>query len=192
MTITLVIILFLTLLYGVGLYQIRDWRDHIIKKGKHYQSWPWEHLLLTTTDTLVFDVIFMKGYSYTLPKGNQKDINKLYGLAWGLKGPQFNSVRVGWKWNEDLNKIDLLMYVHDGSPNFYYTPLGSILPGEQVTLRFQIRSKVVTISLERKSGNTSAVYSYRSPIWKVKYRCLPYFGGECAAQNDVKILIKEK
>jgi hypothetical protein len=173
-----------------------SWTTYIIKKGHHFCQWTWGHLLpFTIADVLNFNVIFGRGYSYQLPKEDQKDINKLYGLGWSLRGPNHGSFRIGWRWNLEDSKLELLWLAQRSVNNWHCGLICVVHPGEEIAIRIILsdRSYQIMYKRERDSFYTPVYLSkiLIGNIPKLKYRCFPYFGGNQVAPSDVKILIRE-
>lgn len=57
-------------------------------------------------------VTFHEDCRYTLPGYNSLDVNKLFGLSFGLFAVHENSARFGWAWNEADQCVDLLAYCY--------------------------------------------------------------------------------
>lgn len=187
------------LLFGIitTVTDIKNWFPYVIKKGKHYAS---SNLLLRFIpyfkDVIRFEVIFTESciYKHT-PESDQLDINKLYGFWWGLKGAKYNSIRVGWRWSIEKRKIELFLYVHDNSNNFQYFLI------KEIEISDKVKFNVFIFNDDKlRQGKSRLVISgdgfyqtinFNQKIPKLKFRSLPYFGGNQIAQDDVKILIRE-
>lgn len=52
-------------------------------------------------------VKFTQSCSYNLGDNDQYDWNKLFGVAFGVRGIHRNSIRFGWRWNIAKQKIEL-------------------------------------------------------------------------------------
>jgi len=78
--------------------------EKVIKKGNHRSSrWP----EFTFKNSLSGEVKFVGDFSYSIAAEKQKDTNKLIGLSDGLNH-QRNSIRLGWRWSEKDNKIEIM------------------------------------------------------------------------------------
>lgn len=186
------LIILITAGYALIKHRLQSWFIYTINKGSHYCHLTWNHLIFTTNTYLTFSVIFNSGYDYVLTNTvDQFDINKLYGLGYGLRGPSYNSYRIGWRWNDKSKNIELFVFVQE-QRSMWFDFLTNILPGEQVTVRMIIESGVLITYLYQEGKETIITrYKFRSKIGWLKYRCLPFFGGNQVSPNDVKILIKE-
>lgn len=96
---------------------------HTIKEGSHYDdkifsSWPW-----VKSPSMKAQVRFQEDCRYVLLPYYQDNVNKLFGLQFGIKiwkdlsrgwdiGVHWNSARFGWRWSETNQCIELLAYVY--------------------------------------------------------------------------------
>lgn len=86
---------------------------HTIEAGQHYDTtWfsSWPHLFQTEFKK---SVQFHEDCAYELPPYNSRDVNKLYGAAWGLRGAHWNSARFGWFRDAQTQEIVLVAYCYD-------------------------------------------------------------------------------
>lgn len=86
---------------------------HITEAGHHYNtSWfsSWPHLFQREFGK---SVEFNPDCAYELPAYTSRDINKLYGAAWGFRGAHWNSCRFGWYWEAQTQEMLLVAYCYD-------------------------------------------------------------------------------
>jgi len=134
-----------------------------IKKGNHYCS-NWLYKLthfITFKKTIMHTVMFDDSCRYDLNE-NYDQVNKLFGVSQYLN-PHITSYRIGWRYNELTDKIDLYDYI-------YYNSIRNIE---------YIRSVHI---------NSYEIIILKTDI-KFKYRLWPYFGGKEVAPHDIEILI---
>ncbi|QMU28276.1 hypothetical protein [Adhaeribacter radiodurans] len=155
---------------------------YVIPENNHYTN---NNIGLVTSNKLKFIVKFDKSAVYiTKDKGNQADINKLYGFSDCGSDHQSNSARFGWRWYN--NQLEILAYTYKNQTrneefitavelNKEYEYELEALDGKYV---FKLDGK--TVEMERGcSGNSN------------KYKLFPYFGGDETAPHNITILIKE-
>lgn len=97
---------------------------HTIKEGAHYDDKIFSSLpYFKTTPSIKYLIAFGADCQYTLPAIYQDNVNKLFGLQFGIKiwkdntgawdvGVHWNSARFGWRWSESDQCIELLAYVY--------------------------------------------------------------------------------
>lgn len=167
------------------------WTKYVIKQGEHYCQFTFSRLMLVTKNDLSFDVIFSKGSDYSITTRDQDDINKLYGLGWGWRGPSYNSYRIGWRWNARNKTVDLFLFVQEQRSR-WFDLIGQVEIGEQSTIRMIVESGKLFVYFYKDNNYLKvSQYKFRGKIGWLKYRCFPYFGGNQKAPNDVEILIKQ-
>lgn len=171
---------------------IKRWHAHIIAKGKHYDDLMTTlfRLLLTTRDHLQFSVLFCEGFDYQLQGPDQQDVNKLYGFGWGWRGPSYNSTRIGWRWDDKQQKIELLLFTQY-KRQMQIGSLGFIEPHQEVNLQLYAIANVIAAYLDYEGKTTLVTHEIADHVPQLKYRCFPYFGGNQPAPEQVKIFIKE-
>lgn len=130
---------------------------------------------------------------YDLGNNNNYDINKFFGLTWGLD-PLKNSFRIGWNCAKQNGMIQYYYYIHNNgkrnpgpTDDPFKTLIYESLPGIEkrflVTFhREQILVGVVDETLDSIPFNFQGV-----PNWGV-YNHL-YFGGNQTAPHDMTVRI---
>lgn len=133
-----------------------------IKKGNHYSGFRLR--MFISRQKMVKSVMFDNSCRYTGGTQLTNQINKAFGF--GARRHHKNSIRLGWRWNEDTQKIDLFIYEYvDGEPIQNYF--------KSISLN---KSYKITIKSDRK-------------YWFGK-ELNPYFGGEAPAPHDIQIIVK--
>jgi hypothetical protein len=153
---------------------------YTICKGQHYtinRSLSSIHL---GTRSMIRVVRFTDSCLYQLTDPScVDDINKLFGFSYGRH--QSNSVRFGWRCK--AGNLALFAYckkdgktivkkVIDVKPNLFYTCEIYVGMGY---VRFTVNDKDVFVTIDYNPS--------------IGYSLLPYFGGNCPAPTDVKIMI---
>jgi len=166
--------------------------DHyLIKAGKHESQlsngMSIDKLSALKTNRLMFTARFDESARYDLGNNDHFDINKLLGFSEANQHHHKNSVRFGWRYNLNSEKVEIFSYVYKDSELEYDLITDVSL---NVTLEYQINlfdnsyefvvdgiTKVVERNAEQKVG--------------VYYKLYPYFGGDEPAPHDISIFIKE-
>lgn len=186
--------------------KLLSFNTYLIDKGQHYsyiEDSPFKikyKVSPTLKHKLRFEVLFGIGCMYDdFSLGQDRfDINKLYGLQYALDG----SCRVGWRWSSEKHKIELFIYTHHHNKPVTIDGIGSLSIGDKGTFVIDIDKKKRTVycQLTRKSRSsvvgdetlrTKIILSQDQPIWRIKFRLWPYFGGNRTAPQPMKIFIKE-
>lgn len=86
---------------------------------------------------------------------NQKDWNKLTGLAWDAFSNHVNSAMVGWRWDPDLDLMNLNAYYHvDGQRTFTQTLISVDLEEHFTIAICKINDNQVDITITDSEGVT--------------------------------------
>jgi hypothetical protein len=159
-----------------------------ILKGRHRSNkMPRIYYGKTTLCKLVtFDV----SCKYVLPVDNQPDWNKLFGLGW-LPGHHTTSARFAWRWNPDVNRIQLAAYVyHNGVRTVRF--LCNAVIGFTYKLSMCVWGGMVLISVVQANCDfTAATVSMElTPTSKWSYALNPFFGGSQPAPQEIIINLR--
>ena len=155
-------------------------KTYKLRKGKHSSGLRFKPHY--NKCELGYTVIFDNRAIYDLGTNDQKDINKLFGLSYGLH--HTNSIRFGWR--PVGNSIEILSYCYFNRQR---------LRAERVAIvdlfrpyYYQIKKSMFNYILT-VSSDKSTVYKhiYHSDIPKWGYQLYPYFGGNCPAPHDIEI-----
>lgn len=182
----------------------------IIKKYTHtYFSLP---KFVNSQNPLIANVIFTESCKYDIGNEDQNDINKLFGFGfftfkiltrkkvnifgkkynvpWFRPMHHYNSIRFGWRYDLNLNKIEILYYYYQNGERKY----GHIL---FIDIDSQHSYEILNNNdknyiLKVKNNNSNNNYSFVNINIKPKkygYLLKPYFGGNQKAPHDIKIEI---
>lgn len=163
----------------------------IIKKGKHKSSFSrfTPHI---NCKTLVYQVSFTSSCKYNIGK-DQDDINKLFGLSFGFHHK--NSARIGWRWNNKTNRIELLAYVYrkgkrvnEWDENIIIS--NNIELNEEIILELLVTRESYLFSVDTYSGIKSIELKHEK-LCKLGYELYPYFGGNQTAPHNIEILLEK-
>lgn len=137
---------------------------------------------------------FTESCKYVLPGDEQDDINKLCGFAFGLmpknwggnwiRPAHWNSMRIGWRWNPKIEKIELFFYWYENGI-MYFEKAGETETNKKVFVWLLKHENVFTASINAQSGFAQKKHDSKENIgWMLP----AYFGGsELCSQ---KIIIK--
>jgi len=139
-------------------------KTYLIKKGKHYSLNILNKIIAIEKVKITFR--FDESAIYNIEGDDMKDWNKLFGFSRGFH--HHNSVRLGWRWNNNTSKIEITKYEYIDGVRKYYDPILSINPNE-------------THSLEIEIANKNSC--------KLGYSLHPFFGGNVPAPHDVRIQV---
>lgn len=142
----------------------------IIPQGKHSALFNLKSLFegiiywKPTRMTLTFKFDESAKYSTTGEDGD--DWNKLGGFSRGWHHQ--NSVRIGWRWNDAMGKVELCTYRYiNGTRKFEKLGYASIGETEFFTVQ---------------------IHDGKLPSWG--YKLHPYFGGNEKAPHEIKIRLR--
>ena len=162
--------------------------DFIIETGDHYAQE--KKASLFRGESLEFNAYFNESAQYDLKDEDQYDVNKLYGVSDCGTLHTKNSARMGWRWNTETRKLEILAFTHvNGSFDF------KLIGNANLN---QIYVYKIELSPDRGSYiftfNHQQVYMPRGCQDTVMagYKLHPYFGGNKTAPHDILIKIAEK
>ena len=137
---------------------------------------------------LFFDAYFRKGCDYLLDEEDQQDWNKLIGITYSIN-PTHKTVMVGWRWNPEIEKIELNAYYHVNKGRDFTEPLMTVDLDQRVTGRIDILKNDYKIHFSKKvpgePGLKYVEHSFphkRNPRW-IGRMINPWFGG-ADSNND--------
>jgi hypothetical protein len=160
---------------------------HVVKKGHHYFK-P-HHNKITFEKTIFKRVVFEYDCKYDLSDDDQLDINKLFGVGF-FPHHHRNSIRYGWRWNNDRHVIELFAYVYDrGKRKAQY--ILDLKIGVQYTLCLFINTENCLFVIQDQRGWTirTLLIKHTIPIMLLGYTLHPYFGGNKTAPHSMTINI---
>jgi len=142
---------------------------------------------------LQYNIKFDKSSIYQFHTEDQYDINKLFGLSYGMH--HTNSVRFGWRsLGTYSSKIEILAYCYvdgkrivEGSNNLY---IAMIDLNKFYTFRINVGENCYKLSIFDNMFNVGSVeipHNYL-PFWG--YHLYPYFGGNRNAPHDINIIFE--
>jgi len=164
-----------------------------IKKGRHWSRQNGSLFLYKfafAPKTLRFEAIFAEGCDYKDESGG--DINKLYGISYGMDN-HWRSVRIGWRYNENLKVIELFQYAYiKGKREIKFLMNCSLHESIFVTLWKEPDQPIVRISIKDAEGNSRIISSVNGiDMGWLRIMEWPFFGGDHKSPCNMKILIKQ-
>ena len=157
---------------------------YIIKKGEH--STHQNSLSKVEYEELKFKVKFDSSAIYkSVHRGNQVDINKLYGFSDNGANHHKFSARFGWNWGK--NGLSLFSYTYNYGERAHKL-ITIINIGQEYNCSIKI-SGTDYIFTVNEIVQTMPRYSKKQK--SSGYKLLPYFGGQETAPHPITIWIKE-
>ena len=160
-------------------------KSYFIKKGNHRSGF-FPNLYLKMISSK-YEIMFLENCLYKLGDVDDYDINKLFGISFGLHHK--NSMRFGW--NIDGNKIAIHAYYYKMGIRFM-NKLISINTNEVYTFEIKVHDNFFELSIINKNNqliNTTNIAKAKTVNWG--YRLFPYFGGNKCAPHDMEIKMKK-
>ncbi|MCC2547736.1 hypothetical protein LJY25_14870 [Hymenobacter sp. BT175] len=170
-----------------------------IKKGRHQDTRPfssWPHF---GRKSMAWQVTFARDCEYQLPAYNREDVNKLFGLSFGLFAVHKNSARFGWRWNPGNERIELLAYCYiDGKRNWNerlaFPVVAQIRIGETVECRLGIHANGFYYFTVRDTDGKSLGMHLTDKLPDLPRYGLThslYFGGALPAPHDMHVTMSK-
>ena len=157
---------------------------YTISKGRQYCD---KRSLVSVNDSLLsFNVKFDSSAIYTTSnKGNQGDINKLFGFSDNNADHHEYSARFGWRWSGEA--LQLFAYIYNKGV-MSFKEIGTVQIGSENSCSIKVAGDKYLFSLNDKeimmprASTTAMAQGYK--LW-------PYFGGDELAPHTISIWIKE-
>jgi len=162
-----------------------------VQKGKH-RFRPLRLRLFLNKSRLAFSVCFNYTAKYDIGS-NQSDINKLFGIGY-LPGHHRNSARFGWRYNKDINKIDIFSYVYDSGKRkaTFLCSIAINVPHVFILEISPIRNQYGFTVVQRNVNMIISSYDERvQHIPAIGYFLNSYFGGDETAPHDIDYTMNE-
>lgn len=122
---------------------------------------------------------------------DELDWSKLLGVSFSpVVNARKNSVMIGWRYNDDTEKLEFNIYKHDKSGKRDFTkPLLDCIPGETIFVQFLINSKtqdfIVQLRREDQDASIRKDVSSGLNITKLAREINSWFGGNEKAPNKI-------
>lgn len=165
-------------------------KTHTIYKYCH-RPFPFKIVGLDVEDNKIVQRVFefTDSCRYHLNKGDQHDWNKLYGFSFGLFGIHRNSVRFVWRYNPNIDKIEIAAYWYvDGYRNWFNLCAIDINKPIKFKMAFFNDSVIFTVLDDYVAIAKYHLYVESNIFSKERYCCGIYFGGNRRAPQKIKII----
>lgn len=159
-------------------------KTYKIKKGNHFSKW---FPCLFNKTKLEFQVSFDESAEYHFDDEDQHDINKLYGFSDCNWHHHKNSARIGWRWDEETNQVELLAYCYVNGKRIF-TPITKVEIYKWVDCSIEIKNGAYVFKIGDKQA--FVLRNCNRKRW-LCYKLYPYFGGNKKSPHEIKITIKE-
>lgn len=168
---------------------------HKIFKGFHYGFPFWIPVPRIIGKNFMWSrqkkVRFHADCRYELDKDDMFDVNKLFGYSIGFHHE--NSARIGWRYNFEHDKIDILLYFYNDG-NRHYEKLCEVDFDKDYIISLYLRvdkHDEETIRVDAMVYNLGECYgNYMTYIQRdgvIGYNLPLYFGGNCVAPHTMTI-----
>jgi len=176
------------------------WRKVVIRKGNHFSGFRFSPFVIYKQP----DFVLSKTYRFTQESRydfndqyGKEMINKLFGISFGLNH-KLDSVRIGWKFNNDIKKYLLYGYIRKNGQlsTVYITTVeeyqlfrGYIQMHDNcvsfVVYKYNIKDDIYV-------DGTASTGMYMVNRKNYGYKLFEYFGGDYSAPSNIKFLNKVK
>lgn len=173
-------------------------RLYTINQGANYASGINLHWM-PYTYYQTFAITPMPDCYYNLGNDQNYDINKFYGIKFGLN-PEKDSFRIGWNCSKQNGKIQWYYYIHNHwirnpapSDDYYKTLLFESDPGVEQTfvIEYVYGLGIIRISTSGSPFMISVPFDFNG-ITRTCYVLFPYWGGDTKCSCVMHIRIKDK
>lgn len=169
-------------LTGLFLAPLALGKTYHIRKGQHYADGI--HVGVYFGNDLKFKARFNETAIYNLGNTNQGDTNKLYGFSDCLSQHHENSARFGWRWNEQVNRLEIRAYSYAKGKR-----LSEFMDYIDLNKDYGYEIKVVGSTYEFYFNNKKIVHPRGCNGMGRGYKLYPYFGGDEVAPHDMDIVV---
>jgi hypothetical protein len=160
-----------------------DFITYTIRAGNHDP----DHNLNTpfTASSMRFQALFDSSCVYkNAITENQNDINKLYGFSDCSSQHHQNSARFGWNWREGALHIYAYVYTNGQRTE---KELGTAELNEPTSFKIEIKENTYIFTYH---GVETTMPRHCSGGVGLAYKLLPYFGGDEAAPQEIRVKIR--
>jgi len=163
--------------------------NFVIKKGRHGDR-PFRLGLFFGREVFRWKVIFTDSCKYNHHSADQLDTNKLVGIGY-LPGHHTDSVRFGWRYVTDINRIELVAYCFVNKIRII-KPLCLCEIGKEYEIAIFISpfSYFLSCMPGNRIGKVEEVKIDHKNKKRFQYRLGCFFGGNIPAPHDITIKLK--
>lgn len=160
---------------------------YTIKKGSH-RAKPLRFGLYLSKKRIAFKVMFDSSCKYFIDGEDMQDINKLFGIGY-FPNHHKDSARFGWRYNENLNKIELFAYCYVNGKRI--SEFITTVPFNQFyVLQINITSTFYSF-IVKKDGFEVTTQVQHNNSKKFGYPLGIFFGGNQPAPKTITIEMKK-
>lgn len=159
-------------------------------KGKHRARpfyWLGWFPLLYKPRVLIRKLWLDNSCKYTFNTDDQWDVNKLFGLAFAPWSIHKNSVRLGYRYNPNINKFEILAYWYDDGVRSF-EKICEIVCFRNYNCKIEISLKYYTIIVTQDDNNLElgrVWVPFRKEAGKFSFLLGPFFGGNRPAPHNM-------
>jgi hypothetical protein len=164
---------------------------YTIPKGKHHSGYIFKPHIKKRF--LEHQIRFDNTSTYFFSDEDQYDINKLFGLSFGLH--HNNSIRFGWRSTGGYsNQVEILSYTYKDGKNIKDYEDDLLITFVDIDKFYTYRifiddySYTLTILDDNKIKGRKVIQHNNLPFWG--YHLYPYFGGNKKAPHDINLHFK--
>ena len=156
----------------------------IIKKGTH-GNWRWPKFIFKPVH-LHYKITFTNSCRYELNHSDQADVNKLFGIGY-LPWHMINSVRFGWRYDMQSDKIEILSYIRKSGKIVFHSMAFLDIGKEYELLLYRtgFGNDTHLFVINGLNFYKNAGFLLNLNGWG--YLLYPYFGGNSKAPHDIEI-----
>ena len=162
--------------------------DFIIAEGSHYAQE--RKVGVFRGESLEISAYFDQSAQYDLGDDDQFDVNKLYGVSDCGTLHMKNSARMGWRWNLQTRKLEILAFTHVNGV-FDFKLIGEAKLNQSYRYQIQLSSDKSSYLFSFNQYQISMPRGCQDTVIS-GYKLYPYFGGNKAAPHDIRIKIAEQ
>ncbi len=158
---------------------------YTIRKNCHYSLPPYPFMICG--NEINKEVVISKEAWFEKTNVDDEDINKLFGVAFGILGVHKNSFRIGWKPNKMKGNIDLYAYYYNNEGKHTSEFLNTIFTSYHYNISIQWDgNNIFSVDIDGENYFMRELKIKQNPL---KFFLRPYHGGDNRAYNKYSIAI---
>lgn len=158
---------------------------YTIRRGWHYSLPPYP--LMVCSNEINKKVVISKEAWFNRTNVDDEDINKLFGISFGLFNVHKNSFRIGWKPNKMKGNIDLYVYYYNNEGKHTSEYLTTIFTSYHYNISIQWDSNnIFSVDIDGENYFMRELKIKQCPL---KFFLRPYHGGDNRAKNRYEIAL---
>lgn len=165
------------------LFLVAGFKKYLIKKGEHSSGF--RIAPFYGNKIVKYEAIFTRSCLYEIDGPDRFDINKLFGISYGLHHK--NSARFGWRANGD--SIEISAYCYKSGDRIIKT-IRDVAVGKPYVFTMRGTKEFYELTVESEGAIIGYAKISKPKTIQFGYRLFPYFGGNVPAPHNIRILIK--